>query len=143
MTMRWLTYVLSATIVLGSLPLTGAGGFHVVAHSGVHVTTLTKSAASAIFMKKTPAWEGGTAIVPVDQTEASSVRAIFTAGVHGKSVAAVKSYWQQQIFSGRDVPPVEKASDAAVLDLVRATPGAIGYVSDGAPLSGVTVIEIK
>lgn len=119
-----------------------AGGFRVVANASVHTTSLTKAAASALFLKKNTHWEDGSAVVAVDQTDQSPVRAAFSTAVHGKSVAAIKSYWQQQIFSGRDVPPVEKRSDTEVLDFVRATPGAVGYVSDGAAVGGVTVIEI-
>ena len=141
--MRRLIYVLFGALALWALPMSGAGGFRIVANPGVHVTSLTKSAASAIFLKKTPKWENGTPVVAVDQSEKSGVRAVFSAEIHGKSVAAVKSYWQQQIFSGRDVPPVEKASDSDVLEMVRSTPGAVGYVSEGSSLSGVTVIEIK
>ena len=141
--MRRLIHVLLGVMVIGTLPMSGAVGFRIVANPGVHVTSLTRSAASAIFLKKTPKWENGTLVVAVDQTEKSGVRAVFSSEVHGKSVAAVKSYWQQQIFSGRDVPPVEKSSDSDVLDVVRSTPGAVGYVSEGASLSGVTVIEIK
>jgi ABC-type phosphate transport system substrate-binding protein len=76
----------------------------------------------------------------VDQTDRSSVREEFSRVVHGKSAAAVKSTWNQQIFSGRDVPPVEKSSDGDVVAFVRATPGAVGYVSDGANTEGLHVI---
>lgn len=126
-----------------ALPGLAAGGFRVVAHPGVHTTSLTKAAAAAVFLKKTPKWDDGTPVVPVDQTDQSPVRASFTSTVLGKSVAAVKSFWQQQIFSGRDVPPVEKRSDAEVLDFVRATPGAVGYVSEGATVNGVTIIDVR
>ena len=67
----------------------------------------------------------------------------FSKSIHGKTAAAVKSYWNQQIFSGREVPPVEKKSDAEVLSFVRSTPGAIGYVSDTASTDGVRVVTIN
>jgi ABC-type phosphate transport system substrate-binding protein len=132
-----------AIVICTTLPALAAGGFRLIAHPGVHTTSLTKVAVSAIFLKKTPKWEDGTPVVAVDQTEQSAVRSLFSSSVHGKSVAAVKSFWQQQIFSGRDVPPVEKRSDAEVLEFVRSTPGAVGYVADGAPVSGVTVIDVR
>jgi ABC-type phosphate transport system substrate-binding protein len=133
-------------IVLASIAapsLLAAEGFRLIANPSVHVTALTRTAASQIFLKKTAKWDDGTPIVAADQIERSPVRAAFTSFVHGKSVAAVKSYWQQQIFSGRDVPPVEKSSDADIITFVRATPGAIGYISDKTPASGLTVIEMN
>jgi hypothetical protein len=70
------------------------------------------------------------------------VRVSFTSAFHGKSVSAVVNYWQQQIFAGRDVPPVEKSSDAEVLATLRSTPGAIGYVSEEASIDGLNVIVV-
>jgi hypothetical protein len=70
------------------------------------------------------------------------VRGLFSETVLARHVAAVRSYWQQQIFSGRDVPPVEKKNDAEVLEYVRTNRGAVGYVSEASPASGVKVVEV-
>ncbi|HEX9982777.1 MAG TPA: hypothetical protein VGF69_05910 [Thermoanaerobaculia bacterium] len=104
---------------------------------------MTKTELASVFMKKTAKWPHGTLVVPVDQNEKSSVRTIFTNDVHGKSVSAVKSYWQQQIFSGRDVPPVEKSSEAQVIAFVKANAGAVAYVSDTADVSGTKTITVR
>ena len=61
----------------------------------------------------------------------------------GKNVAAVTAYWNQQIFSGRGIPPVEKENDAQVAAMVHSTPGAIGYVSDQASIGNLRVIQIR
>ena len=54
----------------------------------------------------------------------------------------VESYWQAQVFSGRDTPPVSLGSDAAVIDYVRSHPGAVGYVSRSASANGVKTITV-
>lgn len=117
-------------------------GFVIVAHPDIETETLSKQAWSAIFMKKNRTWPDGTPIVPIDQEETSIVRISFTTVVHRKRVSAVRTYWHQQIFSGREMPPPEKASDAAVVAFVKATPGAVGYVSTHASTPGLTRIEI-
>jgi len=61
--------------------------------------------------------DGETAL-PVDLRSDSSVRRKFSESVLKRSVAAIRSYWQQRIFSGREVPPPELDSDAAVLRYV-------------------------
>jgi ABC-type phosphate transport system substrate-binding protein len=129
-------------LALTTTPLFAAG-YKLVAHPSVPVSTLAKKDASAIFLKKTAKWEDGTPVLVVDQVATSPVRESFTTAVHGKSVAAIRSFWQQQVFSGRDVPPLEEKSDAQVLTFVRTKPGAIGYVSDTAQLTGVKVIEVR
>lgn len=120
-----------------------AAGYKIIVNSANGTSPLAKKELSQLFMKKTAKWSDGTAVVAVDQTEKSSVRERFTQEVHGKSVAAVKSYWQQQIFSGRDVPPVEKSSDAQVVAFVKQNAGAIGYVGDSADTAGVRVVGVQ
>jgi ABC-type phosphate transport system substrate-binding protein len=120
-----------------------AAGYKVIVNNANGSSSVAKKELSQLFMKKTPKWSDGTPVVAVDQTEKSSVREKFTQEVHGKSVAAVKSYWQQQIFSGREVPPVEKSSDAQVVAFVKQNAGAVGYVSESADTAGVKVIAVQ
>jgi hypothetical protein len=63
--------------------------------------------------------------------------------VRRRSAAAIRSYWQQRIFTGRGVPPPELESDAAVLRYVQTHRGGVGYVSEAVPLSGVNVITVR
>lgn len=120
-----------------------AADYKVIVNNANGKSSLSKKELTQLFMKKTAQWSDGTPVVAVDQTEKSAVREQFTLAVHGKSVSAVKSYWQQQIFSGRDVPPVEKSSDAQVVAFVRQNAGAIGYVAAGADTSGVKVVAVQ
>jgi hypothetical protein len=46
----------------------------------------------------------------------------------------VKAWWQTQLFDGRTVPPVELATEEAVVTYVRLHAGAIAYVSSTARL---------
>lgn len=61
----------------------------------------------------------------------------------GRPVTAVETFWQQQLFSGKELPPAVKASDDDVVAFVKAAPGGIGYVSAGANVVGVIVIDVK
>ncbi len=120
-----------------------AQGFKIIAHSDVPVSELTAAAASNIFLKKDSKFAGGPEAVPVDQPASAAIRDAFSKAVHGRSTAAVVTYWQQQVFSGKDTPPATKPSDEAVVAFVKSTPGAIGYVKDGTPADGVKVVKLK
>ncbi len=133
--------LLLALLTIVTTPL--VAGYRVIAHPGAAVSTISKKDAAAIFLKKTVKWEDGTVITVIDQVEAAPVRTSFTTAIHGKSVAAIRSYWQQQIFSGRGVPPLEEKTDAAVLERVRSKVGAIGYISDTTQPTGVKTLEIQ
>ena len=82
---------------------------------------------------------------PVEGEEiVQPAREEFSQAVIGKSTAEVKAYWQTVIFSGRGVPPMEAPSEQAVVQFVRTTPGAIGYVSATTPLAqGVRAVRVR
>lgn len=95
-------------------------------------------------MRRVRSWPDGTEIRPVDHRVEARVRERFSRIVHGKSVAYVIRYWQRLIFAGRGIPPPEVKSAAAVMELVRANRGAIGYLDGTTAVAGdLKVIEVR
>jgi ABC-type phosphate transport system substrate-binding protein len=139
---RFPALALAAAGVLAAATLAAADGFQVIVNDANTTGTLTKAQVTNVFLKKTPRWPNGVSAVPIDQVDSSPARAAFSKDILGKSVAAVASYWQQQIFSGREVPPPQKSGDAAVVDFVKTNPGAVGYVAAGSPPLGVRVVAV-
>ena len=117
--------------------------FKVIVNNSVSQESISKKMLSDIFLKKKIEWNDNTKIKPVDLNVNSGTRAAFSNEVHNKSVNAIKAYWQKQIFSGRNVPPVEKNNDQAVIDYVKSNPGAIGYISAGTSAQGVKTLKIN
>jgi hypothetical protein len=105
--------------------------------------TVDREFAAQSFLKKIVTWEHGGVIRPVDLVFDSPVRRKFSEDVLRRSVAAVRSYWLQIIFSGRGVPPPELGSDDDVVRYVLREPGAIGYVSSRADLHGARVLVVQ
>ena len=73
------------------------------------ISTLSKSTANDIFLKRSVRWDDGQAAAPVNLDRASAARDAFSRAVHGKSVSAVESFWQGQIFAGKETPPPTRA----------------------------------
>lgn len=137
--------LLLAIFSLGSsLPLEAQEtDFKIVVNTANSTDSLTSSLISKIFLKKSARWENKESILPIDQSDKASVRESFSVAIHEKSVAAIKAYWQRMIFSGREAPPPEADSDAAVLKFVAARKGAIGYVSKSTALiDGVKELRV-
>lgn len=133
-----------ATLLCGPVAAAEVAAFRVVVHAANPVTTLTKAELARLFLKKTTVWSDGRAALPVDLDAQSAVRRGFSRRVLQRDVASVKTYWQQMIFSGRGVPPAEKASDSEVLAFVRANNGAVGYVSSDTALGeGLKSLTVK
>ena len=117
--------------------------FKVVIHTDNPSTELPANKVDKMFLKKLKRWDHGVRVMPIDLDASSPVRKSFTRTIHGKSVTAIKSFWQRIIFSGRGVPPPEKSSEEDVLEYVRANPGAIGYVAAESALGdGVKVLKV-
>jgi ABC-type phosphate transport system substrate-binding protein len=132
---------LSVTLFAG--PAGAQDGFRVIVNPTNPVAALSEPQLSRLFLKKTLAWPSGLAVVAVDQERTSDVRRAFSQKIHDKDSDAVVSHWQTMVFSGRDTPPPIKATDAAVVEFVRANPGAIGYVSEAAELGGVKLVAVR
>ena len=117
--------------------------FQVVVNAASGTAEISAGDLSKIFQKKAGNLPSGESAKPVDQDKDAAVREVFSQAVHGRSVGQIESFWQQQIFSGKNVPPEKKNSDAEVLDFVRSNPGAIGYVSASASVgAGVKVVQV-
>ncbi len=118
--------------------------FQVIVNASNPVTELHRLNVSRWFLKQANTWPNGKVVVPLDQSSRSEVRAAFCLGVHKQSLAAIETYWQKQIFSGRTLPPFVKVGDAEVMAYVAGNAHAIGYVSGSSTLSpGVKAVTIK
>lgn len=147
----WLRRCVYAAAILLLLFLSPAGShahdegppFLIIVHPQVKHDTLAREVVADALLKKRTRWEDGSSVSPVDLHSQSSIREAFSYAVLKRSVPAVRSYWQQQIFSGRGVPPPEVKSDEAAVRYVATHPGGIGYVSRKAEAKGVRIIRLR
>ena len=117
--------------------------FAIIVHPSNPIESITKERVSRIFLKKEKVWGDGSTIDAVDQRAESRVRANFSEVVLGRTVAAVKSHWHKQIFTGRSVPLLELDSDDDVIEFVRKHEGAIGYVSFRASVGDLRILRLE
>jgi hypothetical protein len=142
--MRYAIRIVVVTVVVGlaGVALAQDGAFKVIGHAGTTPDSVTTRDLARIFLKQKSRWPSGQSAEPVDQKSNVTLRETFADRVLDRSLAMVESYWQAQVFSGRNTPPTALASDAAVVDYVRSHPGAVGYVSRSAPTDGVKTISV-
>jgi ABC-type phosphate transport system substrate-binding protein len=117
--------------------------FRVIVHASRPEQALSREFLANAFLKNVTRWSDDHALHPVDQKGDTHARRRFSESVLKRSVQAIKTYWQQRIFSGRGVPPPELDSDEAVVRWVESRPGAVGYVSGGAALGKTKAIAVK
>lgn len=119
------------------------GGFWIIVNRELEVKSLSREFLANAFLRNVRDWDGGQRIFPVDLLPSVSPREDFSRRILLRSVAAVRSYWQQRIFSGRGVPPPELESDTAVIRYVVGNRGAVGYVSKSAELGAARVVAVR
>ncbi len=135
--------ILAFTVLMMMLAgQTFAQSYKVIVNNSNSISSLSKKEVSLMFLKKKNKWDNGIAVSPVDMKVNSSTREAFTKEVHNKKVSAIRSYWQQAIFSGVATAPTEKGSDKEVIEYVKSNTGAIGYISSASASNGVKVVHI-
>jgi hypothetical protein len=138
------TRLLALLLLLVTPALASADeAYRVIAHPDTKIASVDRTFLRDVFLKKATRWPGDELVRPVDHGPETAVRRKFSQDVIGRSVTAVKSYWQSLIFAGRDIPPPELDTDAQIVAYVQKHPGAIGYVSPSADVSGVKLLTVK
>ena len=121
----------------------GDDEYQVIVHPDNTVNELDRSFLRDAYLKKVSTWSSGETLRPVDLVKKFPARETFARQILKKSLAQLKQYWNQQIFSGKGVPPPEVASEAAMIAYVLANKGAIGYLPAGAAPGRAKVVKVK
>ena len=104
---------------------------YLISHPG---TTLTAADVREVYVGEKQ-FAGSVKLVPVDNTAAQEQ---FLAKVLNLDKAKYAALWTKKGFRDGLNPPPVKSGDNDVLEFVKRTPGAVGYVN--ASPSGVTVV---
>ena len=135
--------------ILGVILAAAAGAepsrsaYVVIVYPKAPVTRLERKFLAEIFLRRATRWPDDSPIRPVDLGPDSPARGRFSQEILARSVASVKSYWQQRIFSGEGLPPPELDHDDAVVSWVASHPGAIGYVAAGTAIDGARAVDVN
>lgn len=140
------TLALALCVVAGAAlgaPAKRSAAFQVIVNPQNAVTSLDVAFVRDAYLKRVTTWEDGDTVRPADLTARFPAREAFVHDVLGKTLPQLRSYWNQQIFSGRGVPPPELDSEAAMIRYVLANRGAIGYLPAGASPQTAKVVELQ
>jgi len=85
---------------------------------------------------------GGVHVVPVTLKGGPAHEAFLKAHV-GKSDSAFRASWRSLVFTGQGSLPKSFETEAALIDYVAATPGAVGYVSRSTNREKVKTLVVR
>jgi ABC-type phosphate transport system substrate-binding protein len=117
--------------------------FVLIVNPDLKVEAVDRAFVAKAYLKKSDEWPDGKVVLPIDLDEHFPARAVFTREVLHKTKSQLRSYWDQQIFSGKGTPPPEASSTAAIVKYVLSHPGAIGYIPAGDSPGGARIVPIR
>lgn len=105
-------------------------------------TALSTDDAKAILLGNKVRWSGGGGIQLAVLTTGPAHDKVM-ADFAQRSADQFDKYWKKQVFTGKGVMPRQFADEAALIEYVAATPGALGYVSAAAVNDRVKRVELR
>lgn len=103
--------------------------FYLIVQAANPQPALTRKEAVDLYMGRTRAFPRGEVAKVYDLPRDSARRDDFYQSLTGMGPAQVNSYWARLMFSGRTMPPLSVADEAAMVQAVRQDPHALGWVS--------------
>jgi len=114
----------------------------VIANKDLSVTALSSDDLSDFYLGKRKKLPGGAnAIVFTNGDRDETER--FLDKYLDETPASFSASWKRMIFTGRGIPPAEAKDDQDMIDLIKKTPGGIGYVAIGTAVDGVMVLNVS
>jgi ABC-type phosphate transport system substrate-binding protein len=131
---KFLLAFLAPLVVVATAYADGA----IVTAKGSNLAAFDGEEAKKLFLGREPQLNGENVVLIFQRS--GSTRDEFESKVVQRTGADLTAYWSKLIFTGKANAPVEAASDADVKAKVNSTPGAIGYISEGAVDGSVKVL---
>jgi len=114
----------------------------VIANPSTPVADLSMRELRAIYTMRLDRWEDGTEIQVFVLPQKHPSHQQFCKSVLQALPHQLQAVWYRLVYSGMGRAPTEVRDEQEMLERIRSTPGAIGYVDDGVALSNVQVLSI-
>ena len=118
---------------------THAAGNAVVVIANRNVSNIDATTLEKIYMGKVIE-VNGVPVTAINANAGSAARVRFLRAYLNKDEDDYTAYWVTRRYVGKGAPPRELSSSAAILNYVKNTPGAIGYVDESDVDSNVNVL---
>lgn len=123
---RWRHWVAALPLMLLP-PLAGAADVYVFVNAA-NTTRVSQKDVLDLYMGRLRNYSNGDFALAFDLPRDDATRAVFYRTLTGLDPAQVNAYWARLMFTGQTMPPQALPGEAAMLEVIRRNPGAIGYL---------------
>lgn len=134
--------LLKSTLVLALAMAwaTARADIYVIVNATNAIRPLSNKETIDLFMGRTRTYPNGDYVLACDLPRDHASRVTFYRALTGMTQAQLNSYWSRLMFTGQVMPPQTIGSEAAMLEMVKRNPGAIGYMGQEPQDKGVRVV---
>ena len=100
----------------------------IVVNNNLPISVITETQLRDIFIGARSRFDNGTRAVPV-LLKGGPVHEVFLHRHVGDTPDEFRTRWRRAVFTGQGSMPKEFSTEAALIQFIEVTPGAIGYVS--------------
>ena len=119
-----------------------AADYQIIAHPDCGAASLSKEDAKSILLGNKGKWDSG-AVIKLAVLAGGPIHDKVINDFTARTADQFDKYWKKQVFTGKGVMPEALADDAAMVAYVAKTPGAFGYVANGAQTPGVKTLSVQ
>lgn len=119
---------------------TARADIYVIVNATNAIRPLSNKETIDLFMGRTRTYPNGDYVLACDLPRDHASRVSFYQALTGMTQAQLNSYWSRLMFTGQVMPPQTIGSEAAMLEMVKRNPGAIGYMGQEPQDKGVRVV---
>ena len=114
-----------------------------IVHPETNLPAMTTQKVRAIFSMRLRRWSDGTPVRVFVLLDQNQLHQQFTKKILGVLPYRLRRAWDRAVFSGTGQAPTEVRNEEEMLDRISATPGAVGYVSDGVEDDRVLFVPVE
>ncbi|MGA2888526.1 MAG: hypothetical protein ABSE51_10780 [Terracidiphilus sp.] len=113
----------------------------IIANPSFKGEVISKGVLRDVFTGESKFFKDGSRALPVLLSKGAAHDSFYPDCLHMSESSVIIS-WRRQVFSGKVSMPPSFDSEAAIVEYVAKTSGAIGFISKSAPHEGVKVLSI-
>jgi len=114
-----------------------------IVHPSTDLTTVQTRKVRAVFSMRLRRWPDGTAVRVFVMPDQNPIHQQFSKEILGVLPYRLRRAWDRAVFSGTGQAPTEVRDETEMLDRISATPGAVGYVSEGVEDARVRFVPVE
>ncbi len=136
-----LSWGLSGGVATGVPGLVSAQ--QIIVNPDVGVVAIDRNRARLIFSMRVNQWGDKQPVTVFVLPDDASLHQVFAKSALGLYPYQLRRTWDRLVFSGTGQAPVQVASEQEMIERVRQTAGAIGYISDQPDATGVKTVRVE